>query len=102
MFENLAEFTKMLESRNSFDFDVFKFDQLTKGNCLYHFTYNLFSSLDFFELINEAVFKEFIIQIKEGYSRENSYHNDIHATDVLQSWFAIVDNGKLAQVNLNF
>lgn len=89
----------MLESINQFDFDIFKFDDLTKGNCLYHLTYNLFSNLDFFELINEDIFKDFINEIKKGYSRENSYHNDIHATDVLQSCFAIVHNGDLAKVN---
>lgn len=82
----------------NFDFDIFKFDELTKGNCLYHFSYNLFSNFNFFELVTEEVFKEFIIQIKKGYSRDVPYHNDIHATDVLQSCFAIVENGNLAEV----
>jgi len=97
-FENLEEFTNALDRMNKFDFDVFRFDEITKNKSLFYFTHELFSNYNFFSLIEEEAFKEFIFTIKKGYSRSNPYHNDIHAVDVLQSCFAILDNGKLASV----
>jgi len=97
---NFECFSRILENMNSFDFNMFELDDLTNGNCLYYFTLNLFNSHNFFQFIDETIFKDFILFIKKGYSRENPYHNDIHAADVLQTCFAIVENGKLATVIL--
>lgn len=97
--ENLEEFTSMLENMNKFDFDVFRFDEITKNKSLFYFTYELFANYNFFSFVEEQNFKEFISAIKKGYTRSNPYHNDIHALDVLQSCLAIVDNGKLAKVS---
>lgn len=94
----MEEFAKILEKMNNFDFDIFRFDEITKNNCLYYFTFELFANYNFFSFIEEPTFKEFISQIKRGYSRLNAYHNDIHACDVLQTCFAIVENGQLAKV----
>lgn len=94
----MEEFANFLENINKFDFDPFRFDEITKNGCLYYFTFELFCVYDFFSFIDELVFKEFITQIQKGYSRNNAYHNDIHAVDVLQSCFAIIDNGNLAKV----
>lgn len=99
-FQNLEEFTQMLDNMNKFDFDIFRFDEITKNKSLFYFTYELFANYNFFSLIEEHIFKEFISAIKKGYSRSNPYHNDIHAVDVLQSCFAIVENGKLAKVKI--
>ncbi len=99
--ENIAEFTSFLENINSFEFDVFRFDELCKNNCLIYFSYDLFGKYNYFKYIDEVVFKNFIKKIRDGYSRDNSYHNDIHATDVLQTCVAIVENGDLSKVKSN-
>jgi hypothetical protein len=92
----------MLQKISDFDFDIFKFDEICRKNSLYYYTFELFGKYEFFTNINEAVFKKFINMIKDGYSRKNYYHNDIHATDVLQTCVAIFENGNLTQVNYLF
>lgn len=96
--KNLEEFSQMLGNMNKFDFDVFRFDEISQSKSMYYFTYELFANYNLFQIIDENVFKEFIMKIQEGYSRNNAYHNDIHAVDVLQSCLAIVENGDLAKV----
>ncbi len=98
--ENLEEFSEMVEKLHKFDFDIFRFDEITKNNCLFYFTFELFWNFNFFSFIEEPIFKEFIFHIKNGYSRLNPYHNDIHACDVLQSCYAIIENGKLDKVKI--
>jgi len=88
----------MLENIKTVDFDVFRFDEITKNRSLFYFTYELFAGYNFFSFIDEQNFREFITLIKKGYTRSNPYHNDIHALDVLQTCVAIVENGKLAKV----
>ena len=62
-FEDLEVFVSMLDKMNTFDFDMFKFDEITKNKCVFYFTYELFAGYNFFEFIDESVFKEFIKQI---------------------------------------
>ena len=97
--ENVAELSKALENLNDFDFDIFKFDEITQKNPLYFYSFELFGKYDFFKNNCENKFKNFIHKIIEGYPRSNSYHNDLHATDVLQSCVAIAENGNFIKVN---
>lgn len=83
---------------NDFNFDVFKFDEVCRHNSLYYYTFELFGKYEFFLNIDEDAFKRFIYNIRDGYSRQNSYHNDIHALDVLQTCVAIFENGDLNRV----
>lgn len=89
----------MLQKISDFNFDIFKFDEICRNNSLYYYTFELFGKYEFFSNIDESVFKRFIYSVKDGYPRSNSYHNDIHATDVLQSCVAIFDNGNLTEVS---
>lgn len=98
MSEEIVELTSMLQNLNDFNFDVFKFDEVSRNNCLYYYTFELFGKYEFFLNIEEKTFKKFITSIKEGCSRNNSYHNDIHALDVLQTCVAIIENGNFTQV----
>jgi hypothetical protein len=89
----------MLQKINEFNFDIFKFDEVCLNNSLFYYSFELFGQYELFSNIDESVFKKFINKIKDGYSRENSYHNDIHATDVLQTCVTIFEKGNLIQVN---
>lgn len=102
MSENVLEFREMLGKIGDFDFDIFKFDEICKNNSLYFYTFELFGKYELFSNINEDNFRKFINHIKEGYPRKNSYHNDLHATDVLQSVVTIFEKGNLTQVKLNY
>jgi len=37
-------------------------------------------------------------EITSGYSRKIPYHNDMHATDVLQTVYILIEKGKLVDV----
>lgn len=89
-----------MENIRDFNFDIFRFDQITDKNALYYLSFELFGKYDMFKYMAEDKFKKFIYKIKDGYPRSNSYHNDIHATDVLQSCVAIVENGNYFTVKL--
>jgi len=92
----------MLQTINDFNFDIFKFDEICRNNSLYYYTFELFGKYEFFSNIDESVFKKFIHTIKDGYPRTNSYHNDLHATDVLQTCVTIFEHGNLSQVDIIF
>lgn len=98
--ENLAEFSNFLANMYSFQFDIFRFDEICNQNSMHYFTYELFTKYNFFSFIDQNVFKLFIGQIQSGYSRSVPYHNDLHGLDVLQTCLTIIVNGNLATVNL--
>lgn len=100
---DIIELREMLQKINDFNFDIFKFDEVCRKNSLFYYSFELFGKYELFLNINEIKFKNFIYSIRDGYSRNNSYHNDLHATDVLQTSVAIFENGNLCQVkNLKF
>lgn len=77
-----------------FDFDIFKFENIAKKDSLLYCAYNIFDVLNLFEdIIPEKAFNEFIKSITNGYDRNIAYHNDIHALDVLQTTYVILEKG---------
>ena len=91
--QNLNALFKKLED---FDFDIFELDKIAKRNSLYYISREIFDSLYFFEhLIPENKFKRFITEITNGYSRDVQYHNDLHAADVLQTTFVLMEKGSI-------
>ena len=46
-------------------------------------------------MVNENTFKSFIGEITNGYSRDIPYHNDLHATDVLQTLYVFLERGNI-------
>lgn len=56
----------------------------------------IFSRYNYFDsIVKESKFKSFIRKITEGYDRKVSYHNDLHAADVLQTTFVMLTKGNL-------
>ncbi|CAG5111017.1 Oidioi.mRNA.OKI2018_I69.chr2.g5356.t1.cds [Oikopleura dioica] len=104
---DLAGFTddikRQLQEIASWNFDIFEFGKLTGNRPL---RYILYQSLASFDLLGDFKIKgpvvmNFAARLEELYlSNKNPYHNDIHAADVTQALFSIIElNG--AQVWLD-
>ena len=90
------EIIKCLNKVEEFSFNIFELDELVKTNSLLYISNEIFSMLNFYEdVINELKFRKFVSTISEGYSRNASYHNDLHAADVLQTTFILIEKGNI-------
>ena len=81
-----AEENTILENEN---FNIFEFEKkIGKEHILPSLSVYV---LNFYELFVEIVpynkFENFVYEIAKGYHRENPYHTDLHAADMLQSIF---------------
>jgi hypothetical protein len=81
------------------DFDIFNFvDFVGQENSLPILSIVLFDHLNFFKFFNKKYFENFIYEISRGYIKENYYHNDIHAADVLHTSFTYLTIGRVKEV----
>jgi hypothetical protein len=71
---------------DSVDWDVFKLQEITNGRALYHTGLYLFHRHDLINKLRIPLvnLKAFLTEVEQGY-RDNPYHNNIHACDVLQT-----------------
>ena len=89
-----------LDNINSFDFDIFNLDSILDTKTLHFMAYEIFNRYNFFEeLLDEGKYKNFIKEIIAGYSRNAVYHNDLHAGDVLQTVYVMMEKGDLINVS---
>jgi hypothetical protein len=80
---------------------VFDIDSLIEKKTLYFVSNQIMMKYGFFkEVVNESKFLQFIREISDGYTRNIPYHNDLHATDVLQTTFVQIEKGCLMTVIL--
>jgi hypothetical protein len=83
----------------SFDFDIFEVDSIVGKKTLRFISHEIFNKYNFYEeIIDERKYKNFIGQIADGYNRNILYHNDIHAADVLQTFYVMLEKGNLVDV----
>lgn len=96
----LAKLTNKLYHVDSYDFNIFEIDELVQKETTFYISYEIFTRLDYFneEIIDEEKFKRFTHEIIKGYDRNIAYHNDLHAGDVLQTFFVMLTNGNLEEV----
>jgi len=60
----------------------------------------IFTRKNFFEsILAEDKFINFIKEMTKGYSRKVQYHNDLHGSDVFQTFNLILIEGKAQNVN---
>lgn len=89
-----------LQNFESWDFDIFNFWTVTKGNALvasanYMFEkYNLFNH---FSIAKETFYK-FTFAIQAGYRESNPYHNALHGADIGQAMCWLLNTGGLAEL----
>jgi hypothetical protein len=79
------------------DYDMFELDRLTKQNCLPLMTTRLLKSCDLWDAIiaDNKRFEVYASRIRDGYPKNNPYHNAVHATDVMQCTFWWCNTGDL-------
>jgi calcium/calmodulin-dependent 3',5'-cyclic nucleotide phosphodiesterase len=91
----VSEFLKKIDEWN---FEIFKFDELSERNSLRHTAYNLFERYSLMNKykITKSQMHIFMDRIVFGYEMfNNPYHNSIHAADVLQTTFNILSSSGL-------
>ena len=98
--KSASELNSILNKIEDFEFNIFELDKLVGENTLLYLANEIFSSLYFYEdLIDEKIFRSFVMKISSGYSRDVSYHNDIHAADVLQTLYVMMEKGSVCSIN---
>ncbi|KAG2392517.1 hypothetical protein C9374_011242 [Naegleria lovaniensis] len=92
------ELNSVLEKLDKWNYDVFKITELSNNHPLFFTSYALFLKYDLLNKfnINEKVLISFLREIEAGY-QPNPYHNNMHATDVLQCTHYIISKGGLSQ-----
>lgn len=90
----------ILDTAGNFDFNIFELNDLIDRKTLHFLAYELFNRYNFFEeVIDERKYKNFLKDIINGYDRNVVYHNDLHAGDVMQTVFVMIDKGGLVEVS---
>jgi cAMP-specific phosphodiesterase 4 len=97
---NLQKVNQILSHIHSFEFNIFELDQLTEKYTLKYMTYEIFQRFNFFEknIVSESKFDKFMNVLIDGYDRNIPYHNDLHAGDILQTTYMMIDNEKLFNI----
>lgn len=86
LFQVPAQLKDLLDTTLSWDFDIFRLEELTNKRPLVHIGMNLFNHFDICSVLNcdEKTVLNWLTVIENHYHVENSYHNSTHAADVLQ------------------
>lgn len=85
---------------DNFDYNIFDLDDLLDRQTLTVLSTQIMQKFNYFEerLLREDKFRNFMKEITNGYDRNVTYHNDLHAGDVLQTTYVIIQRGDLANV----
>ena len=90
--EDLLDF----ESHN---FNIFKLEEkVGRDNILPVTSMYVFASLGLFSIIDYTKFEPFIFRVASGYHRQNPYHTDLHAADMVQSLLVYLLFGNMQKV----
>jgi hypothetical protein len=81
------------------DFNIFLFDeQVGKENTLSMISCYIFLNLGLYSIVQYEHFENFLELVFDGYSRNNPYHNDLHAADVEQTCYIFQRHGFMKEV----
>lgn len=75
-----------METSLTWEFDIFRLEELSRKRPLQHLGMNLFNHFDVANVLNcdEKTLYNWLTVIEANYHSENSYHNSTHAADVMQ------------------
>ncbi|XP_020716286.1 high affinity cAMP-specific and IBMX-insensitive 3',5'-cyclic phosphodiesterase 8 isoform X5 [Ceratitis capitata] len=78
---------ELLEESLSWEFDIFKLEEITEKRPLLYLGMEMFRRFNVFATLNidENVCKGWLAIIEANYHSNNSYHNSTHAADVMQA-----------------
>jgi hypothetical protein len=83
---------------DNISFNIFNYcSSVGRDKVLPSISFLLMIKYDFFQFINAENFATFIDKIRIGYDESVPYHNDLHATDVLQTTHFIINNTQFKQ-----
>lgn len=86
-----------LKSIDDINFNIFKFqEEVGRDLTLPAIGNYIFASWNLFDTLNLKRFEMFLTRTRLGY-KNNPYHNDIHAADVLQTTMIIFRDGKIPE-----
>jgi len=92
----------VVKSVSSKTFDIFQFQkEVGDKNCLPFLTYEIFFYYDLYSFINIVAMENFINNIRDGYIKDNPYHNDLHAADVFHTCYSLFFHSNVIDV-LNY
>ncbi|KAJ3272942.1 hypothetical protein HDV01_005139 [Terramyces sp. JEL0728] len=92
-----TQIIQLLDEYTNPFFDVIQLDVVSEGHALFYVGSRIFQDQDFQSLLgtNERVFRHFMGKIENGYERGNTYHNSIHAADVMHCLYYLVTRDAL-------
>ncbi|XP_066259625.1 high affinity cAMP-specific and IBMX-insensitive 3',5'-cyclic phosphodiesterase 8 isoform X1 [Euwallacea similis] len=90
----------LLETSLTWDFDIFKLEDLTRKRPLQHLGMNLFHHFDVCSALNcdEKTLSNWLTVIEANYHPENWYHNSTHAADVLQATAGFLEKERMKSI----
>lgn len=85
--KSTTQIQSLLETALSWDFDIFRLEEISEKRPLLYLGMELCARFDVFETfsVDEATFKAWFVVIEANYHATNSYHNSCHAADVMQA-----------------
>ena len=89
---------EQMKKINTPEFNIFELNEVLEKRTSIYIANEILSPFEILEneIIPKSIFKNFIEKIISGYNRKNAiYHNDLHAGDVMQTSYTILNQGKL-------
>lgn len=95
-----AQLAECMEVLHTWGPDIFHLSEVANGNPLTPVTYTIFKRLDAARLlrVTPLTLVTYLTLLERHYRSHNSYHNCIHAADVVQSTFALLGHAALQNV----
>lgn len=95
-----AAIRDLLETSLTWEFDIFKLEDLSRRRPLQHLGMNLFNHFDVCGSLNcdEKTLSNWLTVIEANYHIENSYHNSSHAADVMQATAGFLEKERMKSI----
>ncbi|XP_072396302.1 high affinity cAMP-specific and IBMX-insensitive 3',5'-cyclic phosphodiesterase 8 isoform X1 [Diabrotica undecimpunctata] len=91
---------ELLDNCLSWEFDIFRLEDLTKKRPLQYLGMSLFNHFEVASVLNcdEKTLFNWLTVIEANYHMENSYHNSTHAADVMQATAGFLEKDRMKSI----
>lgn len=94
--QNLSFCYNSLEDIDDLQFNIFNHSKSLGKSLLKSISYEIFNREGYFnDLLSAREYNCFIQEVTDGYNKNNPYHNDLHAADVLQTVYCMIVHGNI-------
>lgn len=98
--KNKSQINDCLKYIDDFSFDIFALEEYTGKSLLKVMSLEIFNQKNYLQtIVSKNTFLNFIDEVINGYTRNITYHNDIHAADVFQTVFVMFSVGDIEEVS---